>query len=414
MTDRWFIVADDLTGAADCAVAFASRGFGSTLIWSNAVVGDRVVAYNVDSRAMTSYDAAARHRQVLEHGFEPGTRVFKKIDSTLRGHPAVEIAATAGAIRKRTGSAFGICAPAFPAARRTTEQGIVHVDRKPLDGSADWRRGRQVRSANLCEVLADAGIDSELVPLDAIRADSITLKSRIGSIASRGIAIAVCDAVEQEDLERIVAAAVPFDEATFFIGTAGLANALARSLPVNQREPIAVGALPGGSLIVVGSPAPVSQAAAAVCSRGGMRHERIDVCHLAGETPAPAATLAVKRSVDALQAGDNVVIEMTGDRLDPSIAPRLAANLAHALQPAARHINALVVTGGETAAALLSRFGVEGIRLIDEIEPGVCLGQTLGDLTIPIVTKSGAFGDEQTLLRATHRLHQIKTSRVFA
>ena len=63
-------------------------------------------------------------------------------------------------------------------------------------------------------------------------------------------------------------------------------------------------------------------------------------------------------------------------------------------QAVAPAIGAFAATGGETAAALLSRFGVNGIRLADEIEPGVSLGLTLGQLSVPIATKAGAFGDE--------------------
>ena len=65
-------------------------------------------------------------------------------------------------------------------------------------------------------------------------------------------------------------------------------------------------------------------------------------------------------------------------------------------------------TGGETAAALLTRLGVNGIRLLDEIEPGIPLGLTLGGVSVPAVTKAGGFGNEG-LLETHHRetsLHQ--------
>ena len=67
------------------------------------------------------------------------------------------------------------------------------------------------------------------------------------------------------------------------------------------------------------------------------------------------------------------------DEPDMSLGPRLAQSLAEALRPVAPAIGAFAATGGETAAALLARFGVNGIRLVDEIEPGVSLGLTLGD-----------------------------------
>jgi uncharacterized protein YgbK (DUF1537 family) len=62
---------------------------------------------------------------------------------------------------------------------------------------------------------------------------------------------------------------------------------------------------------------------------------------------------------------------------------------------------------------MLSRFGVNGIRLADEIEPGVSLGLSLGRLSVPIATKAGAFGDEQSLIRISERLRAVRTRGSF-
>jgi uncharacterized protein YgbK (DUF1537 family) len=68
----------------------------------------------------------------------------------------------------------------------------------------------------------------------------------------------------------------------------------------------------------------------------------------------------------------------------------------------------LVATGGETAAALLARLGAHGIRLLAEIEPGIPLGLTLGEVSVPVVTKAGGFGDEDCLKRIIERLRSIR------
>jgi hypothetical protein len=90
--------------------------------------------------------------------------------------------------------------------------------------------------------------------------------------------------------------------------------------------------------------------------------------------------------------------------VDPGYAQDFSAVLALAL----RQMGALVVTGGETAGALLARCKVHGIRLLDEIEPGIALGMTLGDIEVPIITKPGAFGDEECLLRCLDKLNQLR------
>jgi uncharacterized protein YgbK (DUF1537 family) len=101
------------------------------------------------------------------------------------------------------------------------------------------------------------------------------------------------------------------------------------------------------------------------------------------------------------------------DEPDISLGPKLAQGLADTLAPVAPAIGGLAATGGETAAALLQRFGVTGIRLADEIEPGVSLGLTLGDISVPVATKAGAFGDEQSLIRIRERLHAVKNKGSF-
>ena len=112
-------------------------------------------------------------------------------------------------------------------------------------------------------------------------------------------------------------------------------------------------------------------------------------------------------------AGDALIEIMMDDELDLSIGPRLSQGLAEALHPVAPAIGAFAATGGETAAILLSRFGVNGIRLADEIEPGVSLGLTLGKLSVPVATKAGAFGDRYSLIRISERLRAVRIKGSF-
>jgi uncharacterized protein YgbK (DUF1537 family) len=74
----------------------------------------------------------------------------------------------------------------------------------------------------------------------------------------------------------------------------------------------------------------------------------------------------------------------------------------------------LVATGGETAAALLTRLGVHGLQLVDEIEPGIPLGLTLGEVSVPVVTKAGGFGNEECLKRILARLRFIRQTGAIA
>src|SRR5690349_11564905 len=97
MQSRWLIIADDLTGAADSAIAFARRRLAARVSWGEPRPVDRAdalaFAFDADTRQLPVAAASRRHQDILRSLLEPRTHVFKKIDSTLRGHPAEELGA---------------------------------------------------------------------------------------------------------------------------------------------------------------------------------------------------------------------------------------------------------------------------------------------------------------------------------
>jgi D-threonate/D-erythronate kinase len=411
MASRWLILADDLTGAADCAIAFAKQGVASVVGWGDgAGSGTAVFSYDSDSRGLTASRAAETHRAALGRLLDRDCVLFKKIDSTLRGQPAAETVAAIDAVRARSGSAFGIFAPAFPATGRTTELGRILVGGKPLEDAEVWRRDHSYPNADLGEMLGSVGIAAEKVPLSTIRSGADALGAVFAELASKGDVVAVCDAQTEDDLARIAQASLPAQPSVFFIGSAGLAHALAEATPGERAAPVALSVKTGGALIVVGSLAAASRAAARdLAAMPGVRHVPVEPALLL-DAAAAAGRAALARTVtEGLDGGDDVLVEiLMGDEPDLGIGPQLAEALAETLKPAAPHMSGLAATGGETAAALLDRFGVNGIRLVDEIEPGVSLGLTLGDVSLPVVTKAGAFGDRGSLSRITERLRSIR------
>ena len=146
----WLILADDLTGAADCAIAFARRGVGAVVGWGTAKPSGPVFAYDAGSRELPAEATIARHRQLLAR--LAGRQVFVKIDSTLRGQPAAAIVAALH------GDAIGVLAPAFPATGRTTEDGRVRVGGMPLEATELWQRDHGYENADLVAMLATRGV----------------------------------------------------------------------------------------------------------------------------------------------------------------------------------------------------------------------------------------------------------------
>ncbi len=187
----------------------------------------------------------------------------------------------------------------------------------------------------------------------------------------------------------------------------GLAHALAAADAPSPAPARAVASGPGGTLVVVGSLAAVSaprpaswrpsrgcatSGGARLAHRGG-RGERRRWCE------AIAARLAV---------GDDVLVEVAMARrpISPSglasrprsarSSPRPRPISAPWWRPAARR-------GG----GLLARFGVDGLALVDEIEPGVSLGGR-GASACRSSPRPSLRQREDTLLRADHHLRAIR------
>ncbi|TXM93297.1 nucleotide-binding domain containing protein, partial [Methylobacterium sp. WL116] len=213
---------------------------------------------------------------------------------------------------------------------------------------------------------------------------------------------------------RIAAAGPSGGLAPFFVGSAGLAHALAAVEARPALAPLRIASRRGGSLIVVGSLATTSRAATRkLAALDGVVHLPVSSETLLGDPGELAA--AVARVAIAIAAGHDVLVEIAMAGVpDMALGPRLVHALADALAPLGAAIGAFAATGGETASALLSRFGVDGIRLVDEIEPGVSLGLTLGRLAIPVATKAGAFGDADSLIRIRERLRAVRIEGSFS
>ena len=407
------LLADDLTGAADCAIAFARRGMPASVTWTGQRAAsppdDPVLALDANSRGLQPGAAAARHCALLQAHHAEGVALFKKIDSTLRGQPAAELAATVQDLRGRGRGALAIVAPAFPAAGRTTEAGCVQVGGQPLEHTPLWVRDHSYASADLVAVLGQAGLRVRLARLDTVRAGPAALRGLVREAAATGIDAVVCDAVTDADLDAVAGATLPLAAHLFWTGSGGLAHALAARIGA-PTHPAKTADVVGGILFVVGSVAEASRASSALLAAdGAVLVERIPPAVLQAGPGGTAWQDAAGRIAQALAGGTDVLVEITSSpAADLRHGAVLAQQLAALLRPAAPGMGALFATGGETALALLEALGVASIRMIDEIEPGVPFGVTQGALTIPVITKAGAFGDPGTLTRCLSHLRRLQ------
>lgn len=386
------VIADDLTGAADTAVQLARTGYRTAVAFRGSPVPPAenldAVALDTDSRAMPAGFAAKRVLEAAGAVRDAGI-VYKKLDSTLRGPLAAELAAALGA----TGRERAVVAPAFPAAGRTTVRGVQLVRGVPVNETeaADDPR-TPVSEGHLPTLLAGA-----FPSVVSLSVEDLANPATVGRALSSAPCV-VADAERDADLEALVRA-VPDPRAVLWAGSAGLALALGNLYPgpragTTQSPPAAALAV----LVVVGSLSGVARRQL----RSLAEHGCATVPATAGERSA-AEGIAAARA--ALAEGSCAALHSAEERA-PSDAGAVVGALAEAAAGLAEEslFDALVLTGGETAVGVARRLGARGILLQAEVEPGIPVGTLVGPSPYRVVTKAGGFGEPDTLARVVEKL----------
>src|SRR5215212_1768217 len=387
---RVAIIADDLTGAADTGVQLARAGYRTAVAFRDAPMPPAedldAVALDTDSRAMPAGFAAKR---VLEAGraVRHARIVYKKLDSTLRGPIAAELAAALGA----SGRDRAVVAPAFPAAGRTTVGGVQLVRGVAVHETEARNDPRTpVREGHVPTLLAAAFPSVGTLSVPDL-ADPATVRR-----ALEGVVCVVADAARDEDLEALVRA-VPDPYEVLWAGSAGLAVALG-------------GVYPGPSAgKPLSSRAPVSKVLVVVGSLSGVAREQLRSLR---EHECPTVPVAASLSEEALGiarkalSGGACAAMHSAENREASDAGAFVEALAEVVGALSEEglFDALVLTGGETAVGVARRLGAVGVRLEGEVAPGIPVGTLIGPSPYRVVTKAGAFGEPGTLIKAVETL----------
>ena len=411
------MVADDLTGAADTALAFWEHGLDAAILLGplaprpaalQTVSDARVVAVDTATRRRPPA-AAGRAVAATVNALRRGgvTRFYKKIDSTLRGNCGAEIEAMLAAC----GASVAVVCPAFPAQGRTVVGGRVRVRGQDLMAAliaVDPYGG--AASSRVAEAL---GRQTRLPIAEVRRPDEL------GQPVRRGIV--VVDAATDADLTRWVDR-VGLDSDVLWVGSAGLAGALARATArrtaPTRRVPVA-GAASGGwrpVVVVVGSLHAASRGQMAALLT--LPRTTLVSCHPTGIVRGQVSIdEVVERCVGIVREGGHCVLSTSASEetrrelaelwraaghgpgwAGARIAAWLGAVTAAVLQ-AEMGLERVICTGGDTARAALLRLGSPGLKVVGAVAPGVPIGRTT-DSRLYVVTKAGGFGGQDTLARA--------------
>ena len=371
--------------------------------------GADVVAVDTDTRRMSPAEAARCAGAAWQAQRAPGRRLYKKIDSTLRGNWAAEVAA----LQPLAGLA--IVAPAFPATGRTVDGGRVFVRGVPLGDTETWKLEHAERPADLTVMLESVGLTTALLGADALRGEQHALHAAIATVAQSGTQALIVDAQTGTDLRSLAQATLALDAPCFWVGSGGLARELAAldelfsAVPSGGAEALPTHARDGAVLILVGSLSAVSaQQCAMLRERAGVDEVIVPPAVLRDGALHPQWAAWQSRIAGYLATRTDLLTRIGRDEaFNPAEGAQLSAALAALVAPCFEHLGGLIVTGGETARATLGAAGIESLRLLSEIEPGVAVARPHGHEHITVVTKAGAFGTEHALYGAYLHLRGI-------
>ncbi|GAA2497307.1 four-carbon acid sugar kinase family protein [Terrabacter carboxydivorans] len=420
------IVADDLSGAAECAVHALMRVSRSTVL----LVGDpasppdptpgqrldTVVTVDTDSRRLERDDAvrAVRAAAALVSG---APVVVKKVDSLLRGHLAAEVAALAAELGRTA-----VVAVANPALDRVVRDGVLHVGGTPLHETDLWAVEPTPAPSRVAEALHP--LATVLVPHTVVALGVDAVAAALSDAAGSGL-VAVCDAVTERDLEIVHEAATRGSSDVLLVGSGALAAVATRALADQRREPDR-----GRGARTIADPNEARPFEGRNPRTTGTRSLLLVLGTRAPALPTQLEHLTAARSAQTLLVRPGVLlddpeavrVELAGlprdgvvvvaldpaAPADPTRSRALGEALADAVAPLLDGYDAAFLSGGETARAVLDRLSVHALEVLDEIEPGTVVSCRPGGRLV--VTRPGSFGSASSLVDVAAHLLDDPTS----
>ncbi|MFB9857165.1 3-oxo-tetronate kinase [Paenarthrobacter aurescens] len=412
------VIADDVTGATDVAVALRRRGLRTLLFFGTPAADVDLPRHDalviaLKTRMIPALEAVdlslEAHRWLQLHNAD--LTYFKycsTFDSTAGGNIGPVLDALADAL----GAGSVITTPSSPEHGRTQYAGQLFVGDLPLAESHMRQHPlTPMKDSDLQRLFSEQSQGKTvLVNHQTVREGAAAIRNATQEAAAGGARYAFVDAVSDDDLIQIGLTAVGHK---LVAGAAGLAGGIAAAISELYGPAEEYGLVPtdeaGFAAVIAGS-----------CSTRTL--EQIEHMHRAGR-PAyflDAATTSDARmlSANALEWYDSLPPNSSPiiySSVEPLLLSRIQLQLgvqgsSLILEEAtgliarglvARGVQRLIAAGGETCGAVISALGVTGGLVGNEEDRGVPWIQVQGERHLFLLLKSGNFGDQSLLVRAS-------------
>lgn len=430
------VIADDLTGAMDAGVQLLEKNFVVRVALDLEQLSEwedktDVVILSTESRNISehlAYEKVSEALRKFEH--QDCSIIYKKIDSTLRGNIGAELKAVL-----ENGQVDGIVmAPALPFNGRTTVNGVHYVYGSPLENTELAKDPyAPVYESEISRIIHEQyQVSVGMMDIRAIRNGKESVVLEIQKNIKENKRLMVADAIDDGDLRNIVKACAEYQGRLLLCGSAGMFKYIAGMGQLKSNPEYKCMHLPRRKkkapvLVLSGSPAKMSKlqieklekecerAFVLRCSVADCLNEKGQYEKICEESAALA--------LEKLQAGFHVVVDASGDSKEDilneyqnrhehllTVRKKILQYLETIAVRAAGEtsLRGLVLFGGDTAVAVTKKLGGRGMEIIREIEPYIPLGILLDEKgsKIPVVTKSGGFGREDSLVSIIKKLEQ--------
>lgn len=407
-----YMIADDFTGSADAANYFCSGGrevrvsFDLHQPWDFTLGENVVQVIDTESRGIATDVAMKRVYEVglqINRDSKTFISLYKKVDSTMRGHVGAEIEA----LLKSTGRHVALLALSFPSNGRIVLHGNLFINGCPISQTAFARDPHSPIDRDDVAGIVQQTTSLPVVLMDqsVIRGGATSIKRYLDRVDEPYVVI-VADAQTDEDL-LIIAQAIAYDNRILPCGSAGLARQLATIWCEQDRKDNITNSttqLPNCKQVViaVGSANPVtSNQLSYVLSRYKLSAIAMSPRRLGDVLTHNLEMERGLRDIEGLDT-DILAVCLSNERAsrEDDIAGSFEGDLAAVIQCYLEKLSrggntsiGLVATGGDTAFALCQAMKAKAFWPQGELIPGMPWSLLETDCGVfPIVSKAGGFG----------------------
>ncbi len=435
-------IADDYTGGSDLACMLSERGVRTVQVlgiqpddFVQALQGYQAVTISLKSRSLPPSEACTLSVRALDQltRLKKVRQVQFKYCSTFDSTTKGNIGPVIDSLMDTIGTAFTLAVPSLPVNGRTQYLGHLfvgkellsesHLRHHPVTPMTDSNLVRHLQAQTLRRV--------GLVAYPVVRSGAESIRRECSNLQLEGVAVALVDAITDEDLEKIAEAAVDLPLIT---GGSGLAMTLPAAwtrrglfTPTLSAETPRTKESAESVLMLSGSCSDATLRQIHEFRAIGGRLIPLNVLRLVAHGPEAEISFLLSEVKEALRREISVLVSSSASASEREIVfnePGTGGRSAEDIRLLIEQVFAglaigvvreglsrrLIVAGGETSGAVVDALKIQAAEVMGTIDPGVPYLVSVGTLSLALSLKSGNFGSRDFFIKASRRLTNISLS----